>query len=101
MPMYDADRRPAATRHTNAAAAFTLLAAVFFIGGAVSFGTALEKGASPTVHAVAAAPLVAGSLSAGVAYASRKRAAALRRTGAAGGEPETTEGPAEFPPSAT
>lgn len=79
MPMHDHDRPPAATRHTNTAAAFTLIAAVFFIGGAVSFGTAVEKGASAATHVLAATPLVAGSVSAGVAYASRKRAATLRR----------------------
>ena len=81
--MDDHDRRRAKSRHTNAAAAFTLLAALLFLGGTVSFGAAVEKKAPLSTQAAAATPLMAGSLSAGLAYVSRKRAAALRRLEAA------------------
>lgn len=98
MPTHAHARRQAATRHTNAAAAFTLFAAVFFIGGAVTLGAAVEKGASATTHALAATPLVAGSISAGAAYVSRKRAAALRNAEAT--DANAADAPGECPPAA-
>lgn len=100
MPTHDHDRRQAATRHTNAAAAFALLASVFFIGGAATIGAALEKKATMPTQVVAATPLVAGSLSAGVAYVSRKRAAALRRAEAAAPDHATNSAGDAPPPAA-
>lgn len=65
-----------AERHTNVAAAFTLLASLFLLIGLVTFGSAVEKRAEATTHVIAAAPLALAAASDAVAYSARKRAAA-------------------------
>ncbi len=74
-----------AERHTNVAAAFTLLASLFLLIGLVTFGSAVEKRAEATTHVIAAAPLALAAASGAVAYSARKRAAASNAAPPTGG----------------
>ncbi len=89
--------RPAtAERHTNSAAAFTMIAALFFLIGAVTFGTALEKRAAPGTCTIAAAPLLIAAGASAVAYSARRRAQATSQREEQPGEGRAEEaGPTE------
>lgn len=88
-------------RYTNIAAAFSLLAGLLLILGMVTVGSAVEKKASPTVHAFAAAPVTAAVVSGLIARSARRKAAALESPKEGSIEqPRTGDGADRPPPAA-
>lgn len=88
-------------RYTNIAAAFSLVAGLLFIIGMVTFGSAVEKKASPAVHAIAAAPVAAAVASGVIARSARRKAAALESpTESANGQARSGERADRPPPAA-